>query len=641
MQESGVKGAVFAAVVAVLASCGSARADLVFEAVRAEDMPGSGKGVSFSHDGLRLYITTSTGVLPSGYGSRDIWVIERESVGAPWGEPVNLGPNINTDDHEGWPVISPDELELYFGRGPDDGTQRWMCSTRASKEDPWGPAVEYTGIFPDDFSSDGLEKYTYGPNGGHGGQDIWVMTRATADDDWGHPINLGPNVNDSQNQIRPTISGDGLALFFISLPPYRLCLSVRATRDDRWGPAVDVGSPVNGSWWIVFPEISPDGSTLYCNRGGGRGFTQVSIKPMVDFTGDGLVDLFDLLDMIDHWGTDHSFYDIGPAAWGDGVVDDADLEVLMSHYGQAVDYSAQTVVDATPPHAPKPADGCITDLEHALPIEWKTGDTATLHDLYFGADRDVVANADVSDTTGIYRGPQEGNSYTPPEGLDENQTYYWRIDEIRGDSAARGDIWTFTVADYLIVDDFERYDHDLDAGTTIWHTWIDGIDNGTGSLSGYPFPSGGTFGETTIVHTGDQAMPLTYDNDGTVFEGDPEWETTGVPYYSDVQRTWDDPRDWTRRGVTTLTLWFVGEEGNAPEPLSVVLQDDAGNTAVVPHPIPAIATATTWQEWPIPLTDFAGVDLTAIKMMTIRLGDPTSEQPGGSGILYIDDITLE
>ena len=65
----------FIAVVAIFGVC--TKGDMVMDAIPAEDMPGSGKGVSFSHDGLRLYITTSSNILPGGYGSRDIWVVER------------------------------------------------------------------------------------------------------------------------------------------------------------------------------------------------------------------------------------------------------------------------------------------------------------------------------------------------------------------------------------------------------------------------------------------------------------------------------------------------------------------------------------------------------------------------------------
>ena len=47
------------------------------------------------------------------------------------------------------------------------------------------------------FSSDGLEMYIdRGFGGGNG--DLWVLKRASVDDDWGPPVNLGPAVNSPQ-----------------------------------------------------------------------------------------------------------------------------------------------------------------------------------------------------------------------------------------------------------------------------------------------------------------------------------------------------------------------------------------------------------------------------------------------------------
>jgi hypothetical protein len=64
-----------------------------------------------------------------------------------------------------------------------------------------------------------------------------------------------------------------------------------------------------------------------------------------------------------------------------------------------------------------------------------------------------------------------------------------------------GKVWTFTVADYLIVDDFEAYT-DVQ-GEAIFDTWIEG-DQQSGSVARQP-----PFAERTIVFSGSQAMPRT------------------------------------------------------------------------------------------------------------------------------------
>ena len=55
-------------------------------------------------------------------------------------------------------------------------------------------------------------------------------------------------------------------------------------------------------------------------------------EPVVDFNGDGTVDIQDLLKMIQSWGQDEPFVDIS----GDGTVDREDLEVLMDYWGRDV-----------------------------------------------------------------------------------------------------------------------------------------------------------------------------------------------------------------------------------------------------------------------------------------------------------------
>jgi hypothetical protein len=57
---------------------------------------------------------------------------------------------------------------------------------------------------------------------------------------------------------------------------------------------------------------------------------------VVDFNGDGIVDIKDLLRVIESWGQDNPAVDIGPTAFGDGKIDANDLEVLMRHWGQEV-----------------------------------------------------------------------------------------------------------------------------------------------------------------------------------------------------------------------------------------------------------------------------------------------------------------
>jgi len=170
---------------------------------------------------------------------------------------------------------------------------------------------------------------------------------------------------------------------------------------------------------------------------------------------------------------------------------------------------------------------------------------ASRHDVYFGTDRDAVKEADATDTTGIYRSSQNGTSYTPPEGVEwGGGPYYWRIDEINTDGTiSSGNVWTFTVADFILVDDFESYTDDDAAGQAIWQHWIDGFGiAGNGAQVGNLLPP---YAEQTIVNNGSQSMPFMYDN------------TAGVTN-SEAILALIPKGDWTKHGLNNLSLWFRG-----------------------------------------------------------------------------------
>jgi len=104
----------------------------------------------------------------------------------------------------------------------------------------------------------------------------------------------------------------------------------------------------DGIYWTVYNRNNsglPD-NNVYCIAFDAEGKVWVGTqdgglaayrpRPAVDFNGDGIVDIDDLLILIEHWGTDEPLCDIGPTSWGDGIVDVKDLEVLMSYWQQEI-----------------------------------------------------------------------------------------------------------------------------------------------------------------------------------------------------------------------------------------------------------------------------------------------------------------
>ena len=274
---------------------------------------------------------------------------------------------------------------------------------------------------------------------------------------------------------------------------------------------------------------------------------------------------------------------------------------------------------------PEPANGAAGVTQTPI-LTWSPGVFGASHEVYFGTDSEAVKNADTSSPEYKGSGNLGSESYDPGQ-LEWNTTYYWRIDEANNanaDSPWTGPLWSFATADFLILDDFESY-NDLDPtepeSNRIFDAWIDGYDDPTnGSLVGYDTPP---FAEQTIVHSGSQSMPLYYDN------------AVGK---SEATLTLTSNRDWTFKGINTLTIWFRGSSSNAAENMYVALND----SAVVNHDNPNAAQAAAWTEWNIDLQAFAdqGIDLANVNSITIGFGNRNNPTAGGAGMVFFDDIRL-
>ena len=310
--------------------------------------PANDFGPCISADALELYFSSRRS---GGSGIYDLWVVTRETTDDDWSMPVNLGSTVNSPAVDVGPNISADGLSLYFSSTRDGGYggEDIYVSTRATTEAPWGEPMNLgstvNGPNADaepSISGDGLSLYFHSMrDDGYGITDIYLTTKASKDDEWGTPVNLGSTINSSDWDWAPEVQIDGLSLIFGSDRPGGfgdddIYVSTRPTEDNPWGEPFNLGSAVNTSDQEARPSISADGRVLYfcSNRSpgiGGHDLWQVSIEPVVDLNGDGLVDSVDIDIMIGCWGTDEPLCDIGPMPWGDGVVDVEDLVVLVEH----------------------------------------------------------------------------------------------------------------------------------------------------------------------------------------------------------------------------------------------------------------------------------------------------------------------
>lgn len=238
-------------------------------------------GPSISTNGLTLYVHGLE-------GDRDyaIWAITQETIDDGWRKYVPpmypKPPNGPSPISDANPDISADDLTLYFtsnrpAPGEFGGYMDIWMTTRASVDESWsepvnlGPTINspyYDGS--SSISSDGLSLY-FVSNRPHpdkqGSRDIYVSTRTTINDPWPEPVNLGPLVNSPSSESGPNISSDGLTLFFSSWRDGEgeddIWVTRRITTDAPWGVPRNLGPIINDSQGNFAPCISADSSTLY------------------------------------------------------------------------------------------------------------------------------------------------------------------------------------------------------------------------------------------------------------------------------------------------------------------------------------------------------------------------------------------
>jgi hypothetical protein len=168
---------------------------------------------------------------PGGCGGDDIYVAYNHPQKG-WLEPQNLGCQVNSSANEaspslvdaGWETVlyfsstrpggfaleaggTPADMDIYMSRrlgNWDFGTASLVPGLNTAADDS-RPNVR----------KDGLEMvFDSTRPGGMGGPDIWSSRRASLHDGWSAPVNLGPNINSSDVDVRAFFSADAKTLFF-------------------------------------------------------------------------------------------------------------------------------------------------------------------------------------------------------------------------------------------------------------------------------------------------------------------------------------------------------------------------------------------------------------------------------------------
>ena len=538
---------------------------------------------------------------------------------------------------ESWPtaggiVYAPAELKL----GRMNGTGRKF-------DGKMDALAFYDEVLTDDqvatmFYTAGSSAYPFarGPNPADGAlvSDTWVtLAWSPGDLAVSHDVYLGDNFDDVDNGAGDTFRGNQTTTTFIAGFPgfaYPDGLVPGTTyywRIDEVNEA-DPNSPWKGPIWSF--SIPP--KTAYNpDPADGAEFVDPNNVTLTWTPGFGAIlhtaYFGDNYDEVNHA--------TGGAPLGSATYKPGPLELEKVYYWRVDEFDAVETHKGeiwsftTPGAVGNPQLAYNTaDVQLNAILSWTPSDSAASHQLYFGTDKEAVRTASIGSPEDKGSRALGAESYDPGL-LDADMTYYWRVDEVdaQGDTV-KGPLWLFTTGAFLLVDDFESYTDDDAAGEAIWQHWIDGFgvpDNG--SQVGNLLPP---YAEQTIVHGGDQSMPLFYTNEGGVTN-------------SEATLTLTAPRDWTQASVAELSLWYRGASDNAADPLYVAISNSAGSPAIVAQDDPEAATVLSWTQWVIPLQAFGdmGINLSNVDKMAIGLGSKSGmTSAGGTGTMYIDDIRL-
>jgi len=184
------------------------------------------------------------------------------------------------------PCLSADGLQLFFASdlpGGYGGNDLYV-SRRASIEQTFGEPENLGSMFngpgrdqSPNLSYDGLELYfVSNREGGHGGMDIWVSRRETIESPWQEPENLDPNINSSSDEWDPYLVNNGLTLYFISSGGSHIWYARRANRNEPWGEPENLYDSVDFAN-VTYPIVSEDELFILFASGRAGGYGGVDL----------------------------------------------------------------------------------------------------------------------------------------------------------------------------------------------------------------------------------------------------------------------------------------------------------------------------------------------------------------------------
>ncbi|MBL4655340.1 MAG: PD40 domain-containing protein [Bacteroidia bacterium] len=194
-----------------------------------------------------------------------------------WIKATNIGPPINTNNHDAIVGMAPDgqliiiykEGDLFYSSANGNNWNKPVAFSTQLNSKFWEPsasiAADNNAIY---FTSD--------RKGGFGGSDIWIIKKLP-DGEWGKAQNLGPSVNTKYDEDAPFIHPDNKTLYYSSMGHNTMggydIFKSTLNDDNSWSLPVNMKYPINTTGDDIYLVLAGDGKHGYFSsfRKGGFG----------------------------------------------------------------------------------------------------------------------------------------------------------------------------------------------------------------------------------------------------------------------------------------------------------------------------------------------------------------------------------
>lgn len=224
---------------------------------------------SSNRNGSTGGLRSADGIKDDIYGSYSSDMYAIETTDGNWNAISSIDPILNTPRHDIIQDFSKGGEILYYLKTSDHIGGTILTDTfRSIREEVIFPSVMQCPIVGDlgdrdiRVFDDNTYLFSSKREGGYGGYDIYILTKK--DGIWSEPINLGPQINSSFDELSPYLTRNGSKLYFSSnrinsMGGFDVYETDFGLETGRWSTPANLGLPINSPRDDLYFRLAGDG----------------------------------------------------------------------------------------------------------------------------------------------------------------------------------------------------------------------------------------------------------------------------------------------------------------------------------------------------------------------------------------------